>query len=111
VVITPRRTTCTINTVNNMNKIKLTVAALLLGGICYGQVKVKDDALTKKIAYVESVNTIEDMIEWMRADIKTGLVRAEVGQSYVENLYELLSRLEDINAGYVFDCENCDEID
>jgi hypothetical protein len=94
-----------------MNKIKLTVAALLLGGICYGQVKVKDDALTKKIAYVESVNTIEDMIEWMRADIKTGLVRAEVGQSYVENLYELLSRLEDINAGYVFDCENCDEID
>ena len=94
-----------------MNKIKLTVATLLLGGICYGQVKVKDDALTKKIAYVESVNTIEDMIEWMRADIKTGLVRAEVGQSYVENLYELLSRLEDINAGYVFDCENCDEID
>jgi hypothetical protein len=94
-----------------MNKIKLTVAVLLLGGICYGQVKVKDDALTKKIAYVESVNTIEDMIEWMRADIKTGLVRAEVGQSYVENLYELLSRLEDINAGYVFDCENCDEID
>jgi hypothetical protein len=111
VVITPRQTTYTINTVSNMNKIKLTVAALLLGGICYGQVKVKDDALTKKIAYVESVNTIEDMIEWMRADIKTGLVRAEVGQSYVENLYELLSRLEDINAGYVFDCENCDEID
>ena len=94
-----------------MNKIKLTVAALLLGGICYGQVQVKDDALTKKIAYIESVNTLEDMIEWMQADIKTGLVRAEVGQSYVENLYELLSRLEDINAGYVFDCENCDEVD
>ena len=87
-----------------MNKIKLTVATLLLGGMCYGQqVKVKDDALTKKIAYIESVNTLEDMIEWMQADIKTGLVRAEVGQSYVENLYELLSRLEEINAGYVFD--------
>ena len=94
-----------------MNKIKLTVATLLLGGMCYGQVQVKDDALTKKIAYIESKNTIEDMIEWMRADIKTGLVRAEVGQSYVENLYELLSRLEDINAGYIFDCENCDELD
>ena len=97
-----------------MNKIKLTVATLLLGGMCYGQnpyAQVKDDALTKKIAYIESVNTLEDMIEWMQADIKTGLVRAEVGQSYVENLYELLSRLEDINAGYVFDCENCDEVD
>ena len=99
-----------------MNKIKLTVAALLLGGMCYGQVQVKDDALTKKIAYIESVNTLEDMIEWMQADIKTGLVRAEVGQSYVENLYELLSRLEDINAGLItepfeLDCENCDEID
>ena len=99
-----------------MNKIKLTVAALLLGGMCYGQTQVKNDALTKKIAYIESKNTIEDMIEWMRADIKTGLVRAEVGQSYVENLYELLSRLEDINAGLItepfeLDCENCDEID
>jgi len=111
VVITPKRTSCMINIVNNMNKIKLTVATLLLGGMCYGQVQVKDDALTKKIAYIESKNTIEDMIEWMRADIKTGLVRAEVGQSYVENLYELLSRLEDINAGYIFDCENCDELD
>ena len=99
-----------------MNKIKLTVLTLLLGSMCYGQTQVKNDALTKKIAYIESKNTIEDMIEWMRADIKTGLVRAEVGQSYVENLYSLLSRLEDINAGYISkpfarDCENCDEID
>ena len=69
-----------------MNKIKLTVATLLLGGMCYGQNpygQVKDDALTKKIAYIESVNTLEDMIEWVRADIKTGEVRAEIGQSYV----------------------------
>ena len=94
-----------------MNKIKLTVATLLLGGMCYAQVQVKDDALTKKIAYIESKNTIEDMIEWMRWDIKTGAVQAEVGQSYVESLLSLLSRLEDINAGYVFDCENCDELD
>ena len=94
-----------------MKKIKLTVAALLLGGTCYSQVQIKDDALTKKIAYVESVNTLEDMIEWVRWDIKNGEIRAEIGQSYVENLYSLLSRLEDINAGYVFDCENCDEID
>ena len=64
----------------------------------------------------ESINNVQDMIEWMQADIKNGLVRAEVGQSYVENLYSLLSRLEYINAGYISkpfarDCENCDEID
>jgi hypothetical protein len=39
------------------------------------------------------------MIEWMRWDIKTGDVEPEVGQSYVESLMSLLSRLEDINAG------------
>ena len=36
-VITLKRTSCTINTVSNMNKIKLTVATLLLGGMCYAQ--------------------------------------------------------------------------
>ena len=97
-----------------MNKIKLTVATLLLGSMCYGQNpynQVKDDALTKKIAYVESVNTIQDIIEWMHWDIENGQVGKEVGELYIKNLYSLLSRLEDINAGYVFDCENCDEID
>lgn len=97
-----------------MKKIKITVASLLLSGICYAQ-QVPSDAQTRKIAYIESVNTIEDMIEWMRADVKTGAVRAEVGQSYVENLMSLLSRLEDINAGFITkpfeQCENCDEID
>lgn len=97
-----------------MKKIKITVAALLLGGTCYAQ-QIANDSLTKKIAYIESVNTVEDMIEWMRADIKTGLVRAEIGQAYVENLMSLLSRLEDINAGFITkpfeQCENCDEID
>ena len=97
-----------------MKKIKITIAALLLGSTCYAQ-QIANDSLTKKIAYIESVNTVEDMIEWMRADIKTGLVRAELGQAYVENLMSLLSRLEDINAGFITkpfeQCENCDEID
>jgi|TARA_Y100000289_G_scaffold12196_1_gene11305 hypothetical protein len=94
-----------------MKKIKLTVLTLLLGSMCYGQIQVKDDALTKKIAYVESVNTIQDIIEWMHWDVENGQVGKEVGELYIKNLYSLLSRLEDINAGYVFDCENCDEID
>lgn len=109
-----------------MKKIKITVAALLLGGMSYAQCTSKTelfysrDSLTHKqianVAWIESVNTIEDMIEWMRWDIKTGAVEPEVGQSYVESLMSLLSRLEDINAGFISepfarDCENCDEID
>ena len=94
-----------------MKKIKITVAALLLSGMSYAQCTSKTDlfcscdSLTieqiSNIAYIESVNTIEDMIEWMRWDIKTGEVEPEVGQSYVESLMSLLSRLEDINAGII----------
>ena len=97
-----------------MEKIKITVAALLISSVGYSQ-RVPSDSLTRHIAYIESVNTIEDMIEWMRWDIKNDEIRAEIGQSYVENLIELLSRLEDINAGFIIKpferCENCDEID
>tara|TARA_R100000388_G_scaffold82640_1_gene61463 strand:+ start:267 stop:560 length:294 start_codon:yes stop_codon:yes gene_type:complete len=97
-----------------MKKIKITVAALLISSVGYSQ-RVTNDSITKRIAYVESVNSIEDMIEWMRWDIKNDLVRPEVGQSYVESLVSLLSRLEDINAGFIAQpferCENCDEID
>jgi hypothetical protein len=107
-----------------MKKIKITVAALLLGGMCYAQQSEKyhdlegiatSNTFKAQWAYVESVNTIEDMVEWMRWDIKTGAVEPEVGQSYVESLMSLLSRLEDINAGLItspfIECENCDEID
>ena len=98
-----------------MKKIKITVAALLISSVGYSQ-RVLNDSITKHIAYVESVNTVEDMVEWMRLDIKTGAVEPEVGQSYVESLLSLLSRLKDINAGYISepfarDCQNCDETD
>ena len=108
-----------------MKKIKITVAALLLGGMSYAQqvdstYAYKDDVARSNTfkaqwAYFESASSIEDMIEWMRWDIKTGAVEPEVGQSYVESLMSLLSRLEDINAGLItspfIECENCDEID
>ncbi len=94
-----------------MKKIKITVAALLLGGMSYAQCTSNTDlfcscdSLTDKqianIAWIESVNSIEDMIEWMRWDIKTGAVEPEVGQSYVQSMIDLLSKLEDINAGII----------
>ena len=108
-----------------MNKIKLTVATLLLGSMCYAQQSEKyhdlEGALASNTfkaqwAYVESVNTIHDMIEWMHSDIENEVIDKGYGEMYIENLIGLLSRLEDINAGLItepfeLDCENCDEID
>lgn len=84
-----------------MKKIKLTVLTLLLGGICYGQEQVKNDSLTKEIMYIESVNTIEDMVEWMKSDINNLVIDREIGELYVQNMLDLLSKLEDINTGYI----------
>jgi len=107
-----------------MRKIKITVAALLLGGICYAQQSEKyhdlegiatSNTFKANWAYIESRNTIEDMVEWMHSDIQDGRVEQEVGELYLKNLIDLLSRLEDINAGLITEpfvkCENCDEID
>tara|TARA_R110002012_G_scaffold12508_2_gene55625 strand:+ start:197 stop:475 length:279 start_codon:yes stop_codon:yes gene_type:complete len=85
-----------------MKKIKLSVASILLSGICYAQSPVvqQDDYLfikNKDMQYL-SMN-VESMIEWIRADIKTNEVKPEVAQSYVESLTDLLSKLEDLNAG------------
>ena len=107
-----------------MKKIKLTVATLLLGGMCYAQQSEKyhdlegiatSNTFKAQWAYFESVNTIEDIIEWMHSDIQDGRVQECVGELYLQNLIDLLSRLEDINAGLITEpfikCENCDEID
>ena len=84
-----------------MKKIKLTVLTLLLGSVCYSQNQVKNDSLTKQIMYIESINTIEDMVEWMKSDINNLVIDREIGESYVQNMLDLLSKLEDINTGYI----------
>lgn len=111
-----------------MKKIKITIAALLLGGMCYAQQSYEDfeeyhdiegiatsNTFKAQWAYIESRATIEDVIEWMHSDIQDGRVQEDVGELYLQNLIDLLSRLEDINAGLITEpfvkCENCDEID
>lgn len=84
-----------------MKKIKLTVTTLLLSGICYGQTQIKNDSIVKKVLYTESVNTIEDMIEWMKSDIDNQVIDKEIGELYIQNMIDLLSKLEDVNSGYV----------
>jgi hypothetical protein len=107
-----------------MKKIKITVAALLLGGMSYAQcVSTSDlycscDSLSAdqiadiegistsntykaQWAYFESREAIEDIIEWMHSDIQDGRVQEDVGEIYLQNLIDLLSKLEDINAGLI----------
>jgi len=109
-----------------MKKIKLTVAALLLGGMSYAQcVSTSDlycscDSLSAdqiadiegistsntykaQWAYFESREAIEDVIEWMHYDIQDGYVEETRGELYIQNLIDLLSKLEDINAGLITD--------
>ena len=69
--------------------------------MCYSQNRVKNDSLTKQIMYIESVNTIEDMLEWMKSDINNLVIDKEIGELYVQNMLDLLSKLEDINTGYI----------
>ena len=72
-----------------MKKIKLTVASILLSGICFAQVQ-DEKVIIERTDHIELINTIEDTIEWMTADIKSGDVKPCIGEGYLENLREVL---------------------
>jgi hypothetical protein len=72
-----------------MNKIKLTVASVLLSGICFAQAQ-DEKVIIEREDHLEVINTVEDMIEWITEDIKSGEVDTETGISYLENLDEIL---------------------
>ena len=72
-----------------MNKIKLTVASVLLSGICFAQAQ-DEKVIIEREDHLEVINTVEDMIEWITEDIKSGEVDTEIGISDLENLDEIL---------------------
>ena len=72
-----------------MKKIKLTVASILLSGICFAQVQ-DEKVIIERIDHIEVINTVEDMIEWVTADIKSGDIKPCIGEGYLENLREVL---------------------
>ena len=76
-----------------MKKIKLTVASILLSGICFAQVQ-DEKVIIERIDHLEVINTIEDMIEWMNSDIDNLVIDQEIGETYVENLKEVLFRVK-----------------
>ena len=47
--------------------------------------------------YIEVVSTLQDMQEWLVADIQNEEISQELGRAYLENIDECLSRLEDMD--------------
>ena len=76
-----------------MKKIKLTVASILLSGMCFAQTQ-DEKVIIERIDHLEVINTVEDMIEWMNSDINNLVIDQEIGEIYVENLKEILFRVK-----------------
>ena len=70
-----------------MNKIKLTVASLLLSGICYAQSPNKMTEVEKKRQTLEW--QIDDMISAIRMDMYYGRVFEEAGNYYINELIKI----------------------
>ena len=76
-----------------MKKIKLTVASILLSGICFAQAQ-DEKVIIERVDHLEVINTVEDMIEWMNSDIDNLVIDQEIGEAYVKNLKEVLFRVK-----------------
>tara|TARA_R100001510_G_C7558666_1_gene139551 strand:- start:122 stop:391 length:270 start_codon:yes stop_codon:yes gene_type:complete len=66
------------------------------------------------INYIEVVNTLQDMQEWLVVDIQNKEISQELGRAYLQNIDECLSRLEDMDYQFQLlngnwdECENCE---
>jgi hypothetical protein len=94
----------------NMKKIILSVS-MLIAINTFGQANLDyiynshdEKVLLQRIDHIEAINTLEDMIEWIKFDIETDEVNYIVGQSYVENLQDLLFILK--NKSILIENEN-----
>ena len=54
-----------------MKKIKLSVAALLIAGMSYGQ-SITNEVTLSEFEVIEMINTIEDILEWQQQDMENG---------------------------------------
>lgn len=84
-----------------MKKIKLTVGALLLGGMCYSQCTDNSSEYTminkKELTYLSM--SIQDLQQWIKSNVKTDDIPPEIGHQYILHLLDLESKLEDISNG------------
>ena len=94
----------------NMKKIILSVSMLITINT-FGQANLDyiynsppEKVLLQRVDHIEAINTLEDMIEWIKSDIKTDEVNYIVGQAYVENLQDILFMLK--NKSILIENEN-----
>jgi len=73
-----------------MKKIPLTVASILLSGVCFAQTQ-DEKVIIERIDHLEVINTVEDMIGWIVEDLANGYITDTViADTYIDNLEEVL---------------------
>ena len=79
-----------------MKKIKLTIGALLITGV--GFTTNPTSQPTKQELIKEITINIEDLIEFVKEDLYNGrMITKELSNTYVQNLIDILSKVEDLN--------------
>ena len=82
-----------------MKKLTLSVAALTIAMSSYSQctMSYKDSLETINSNHAREITiTAEDMIEWIKYDVEEGRIYKEYAELYIENLLEIVSRIEDL---------------
>lgn len=54
--------------------------------------------------HIETINTLEDMVEWMQADVENGKINSSVGEDYVDNISDVILVLK--NRTIIIENEN-----
>ena len=75
-----------------MKKLTLSVAALTIATMSYGQcvLSTTDSLKLEKFELNEIINTSEDMIEWIGYDVESGKLDSTIADTYIENLEEII---------------------
>jgi len=75
-----------------MNKIKLSIAALLISGASYGQCNgklCKENVLLSHCKQQNIITQLDSMIFYLKLDIKDDLVDENVGEYYLQSLIDI----------------------
>ena len=77
----------------------MSVAALTIAVNSYSQctMSYEDSLETVNSNHAKEITiTAEDMIEWIKYDVEEGRIYKEYADLYIENLLEIVSRIEDL---------------
>lgn len=77
--------------------------ALLLGGDAI-HTKHPETVIMDRSDHIETINTLEDMVEWMQADVENGKINSSVGEDYVDNISDVILVLK--NRTIIIENEN-----